>query len=61
MSIAQATKIKEMDAQLTELSAKVSEMVMQREQEITMVRDLIAKVEALENRPRVGRPPKDAA
>lgn len=53
MSIAQAQKQREMEQRVTELSETLASLVV-------LVNKLNERVEALENRPRPGRPPKDS-
>jgi len=53
MSIAQAQKQREMDQRLTELSDSLASLAL-------LVKELTERVEAIENKPRPGRPPKDS-
>lgn len=53
MSIAQAQKQREMERQLSEMTAALLNLAV-------LVNELTDRVEAIENKPRPGRPPKDS-
>lgn len=53
MSIAQAQKQRELERQLAEMSRELVDLAM-------LTKELADRVEALENKPRPGRPPKDS-
>lgn len=53
MSIAQAQKQRELEQRLNELAEVVSSLA------LSLI-ELTERVEAIENRPRPGRPPKDS-
>jgi len=60
MSIAQAHKIVELDSRVAELERTIADLVLQRQKDAEIVSKLTLRVESMEQRPRVGRPPKDA-
>jgi uncharacterized coiled-coil protein SlyX len=53
MSIAQAQKIRELELHVAEMTATLFNLA-------ALVNKLTERVEAIENRPRPGRPPKDS-
>lgn len=60
MSIAQAQKQRELDGRLSEVEAAVIELQKSVAALLVSVQELAARLEAIENRPRPGRPPKDS-
>ena len=59
MSIAQAQKQRELDNRLTELEAAVIDIQKSVYTLLESAQELAARLEAIENKPRPGRPPKD--
>ena len=60
MSIAQAQKQRELDGRLSEVEASVIELQKSVNALLVSAQELAARLEAIENRPRPGRPPKDS-
>ena len=60
MSIAQAQKQRELEQRLIGLENKMAELKDELPLVLMLVKDLCNRVEAIENRPRPGRPPKDS-
>jgi hypothetical protein len=60
MSIAQAQKQREMDSRLSEVEAAVIDIHKSVKALMVSAQELSARLEAIENKPRPGRPPKDS-